>query len=109
MLEARGSTESPILLSRGNDAAAVPSIREENSKLSTLSGFSSKRMVAMTDKSLNDCTKVIVKEKSDIIILQVVDLPLIRKPCKITAARASFVIVLMSSFPVQTLGKESLS
>lgn len=61
MLEARESTEVPMLLSCGDETARPPSTSEESNTVSILSGFSSsKRIAAITDKCLADCN-IIVK------------------------------------------------
>lgn len=57
VLEARGSVEALMLLSCEDGIATAPSMREEKSTFSILSGFSLKRMAARTDKSLRDCQK----------------------------------------------------
>lgn len=56
-LEARGSAESRIFLSWELGTPTVPSMSEDKSTFSILSGFSSKRMAAITDKSFSDCTQ----------------------------------------------------
>lgn len=70
VLEVRGSAEAPMLLSREDETATVPSISEEKSKGSILSGFSSRRMAAITDNTLSDCKTVIAKGQLDYITVR---------------------------------------
>jgi hypothetical protein len=83
-------------------------MREEKSKSSILSGFSFKRMAAITDKSFRDCNSKIIDEFKYKLVIHFLN-SINKSPLQITAERASFVIALISSFPVQTLGMESLS
>lgn len=52
VLATRGSVKALVLLSCEDRTVAVPSIREEKITFSILSGFSSKRIAALTDKIL---------------------------------------------------------
>lgn len=62
MLVARGSAKALVLLSCVDKAVPVPSIREENITFSILSGFSSKRIAALTDKILRDYKNKTIKD-----------------------------------------------
>jgi hypothetical protein len=62
VLEARVSVGALMLPSLEDGRATAPSMIEEKSNSSILSGFSSKRMAAITDKSFRDCNSKIIDE-----------------------------------------------